>query len=121
VANRATAGYHDAQIMSGSVTLHRFDGADVLAGVAAQRWLDPAAPLLPHVALSGGRIARSFLSAAASFATVSVDAARKIQQTVFFWADERCVPPGDPESNFRLAKELLFDPLALSSSGIHRI
>lgn len=39
----------------------------------------------------------------------------------FFWADERCVPPTDPESNFKLANELLFVPLKIPASQIHRI
>ena len=39
----------------------------------------------------------------------------------FFWADERSVPPEDPESNYRIANELLFDPLAVSPGQIHRI
>ena len=39
----------------------------------------------------------------------------------FFWADERCVPPDDPESNFHLAKELLFAPLKIGDAQIHRI
>lgn len=28
-----------------------------------------------------------------------------------FWVDERCVPPGDPDSNFRLVAEILLDRL----------
>ena len=39
----------------------------------------------------------------------------------FFWADERCVPPDDPESNFKLARELLFAPLGIPENQIHRI
>ncbi|NTU44815.1 MAG: 6-phosphogluconolactonase [Chlorobiaceae bacterium] len=35
------------------------------------------------------------------------------QQTWLFWGDERCVPPGHPESNYRMAEEtlLLHSPL----------
>jgi 6-phosphogluconolactonase len=39
----------------------------------------------------------------------------------FFWADERCVPPDHPESNFRTARELLLEPLAIPLSHTHRI
>lgn len=39
----------------------------------------------------------------------------------FFWADERCVPPTDPESNYRLADEMLFQPARISPRCIHRI
>jgi 6-phosphogluconolactonase len=39
----------------------------------------------------------------------------------FFWADERCVPPTDPESNFKMANELLFAPLNIAAERIHRL
>lgn len=39
----------------------------------------------------------------------------------FFWVDERCVPPADPESNFGNADRLLFQPLHVPAEHIHRI
>ena len=39
----------------------------------------------------------------------------------FFWADERCVPPNDPESNFAAADKDFFQPLGISPGNIHRI
>jgi 6-phosphogluconolactonase len=39
----------------------------------------------------------------------------------FFWVDERCVPPDDQESNYRLAKEQLFDYIPVSNNQIFRI
>ncbi len=38
-----------------------------------------------------------------------------------YWGDERCVPPDDPQSNFGVAREILLEPLGLSSDRIHRI
>ncbi|MBA2565386.1 MAG: 6-phosphogluconolactonase [Gemmatimonadetes bacterium] len=38
-----------------------------------------------------------------------------------FWADERCVPPDDPRSNFGSARAALIDVLAFSPANIHRI
>jgi 6-phosphogluconolactonase len=38
-----------------------------------------------------------------------------------FFADERCVPLDDPESNFRLAREQLFERVPIPSSQIHPI
>lgn len=38
-----------------------------------------------------------------------------------YWGDERCVPPGDPESNYGNAREMLLDPLGLDKDQIHRI
>jgi 6-phosphogluconolactonase len=70
------------------------------------------------IALSGGRIAQHFFQAAAeAFAHSKVG----LSNVHFFWADERCVPPTDPESNFRLADELLLQPLGVCGANIHRI
>ena len=107
-----------------------FATADELAQAVASAWLDEIksanrAGKRHCVALSGGRIARKF------FASVVEQAkARKIGDgdtpslpgnVHFFWADERCVPPDDVESNFKLANELLFLPLKISENQIHRI
>jgi 6-phosphogluconolactonase len=107
-----------------------FANADELARTVAGKWLDEIAAAKRAgkrhcVALSGGRIARKF------FASVVEQAkARKIGDgdtpslpgnVHFFWADERCVPPDDVESNFKLANELLFLPLKIAEAQIHRI
>lgn len=39
----------------------------------------------------------------------------------FFWVDERCVPPSDPESNYGNANTYLFEPLQIPQEHIHRI
>ncbi len=70
------------------------------------------------LALSGGRIAQLFFSALVN------EAARQSADLTFvhfFWADERCVPPTDPESNFGIAHRLLLVPLTIASDRIHRI
>lgn len=100
-----------------------FANADELASRAASLWLDEieSANRVGKnycVALSGGRITQKF------FATTAEQAkARKIsfERVHFFWADERCVPPTDPESNFKMANELLFAPLKISENQIHRL
>lgn len=38
-----------------------------------------------------------------------------------WWGDERCVPPDDERSNFRLAKETLLDRLRKPPATTHRI
>src|SRR5262245_27860720 len=70
------------------------------------------------LALSGGRIAQHFFSALANQAKHQ---GPDLGFAHFFWADERCVPPTDPQSNFGLAHHLLFAPLAIPSERIHRI
>ncbi len=39
----------------------------------------------------------------------------------FFWGDERCVPPNDPQSNYGMANEVFLEKIALSKGNIHRI
>jgi 6-phosphogluconolactonase len=100
-----------------------FATADELAQAVASAWLDEIeaanrAGKTHCVALSGGRIARKFFAAVAEKARTRQVSFGHVH---FFWADERCVPPDDPESNFHLAKELLFGPLKIGDAQIHRI
>lgn len=43
------------------------------------------------------------------------------QKTEVFWVDERCVPPDHPDSNYRMANELLLSKVPLEEKQIHRI
>lgn len=38
-----------------------------------------------------------------------------------FWVDERAVPPHDPQSNYRLARESFLDPVNFPKENVHRI
>ncbi len=40
---------------------------------------------------------------------------------VFFFGDERCVPPDHPESNFGLAQNALFGPVGIKPANVHRL
>jgi len=107
----------------GKFELVSFAGGDELAQAAARAWLEKVAAASRAgrrhlVALSGGRIARRFFSAAAEQAKVRAVSFAGVH---FFWADERCVPPDDTESNFRLANELLLAPLKIAENQIHRL
>ena len=100
-----------------------FPSDDALAGAAADRWLDELsariAAAAPYcVALSGGRIAQKFFTAVARRAKARSVSFAGIH---FFWGDERCVPPKDPESNFLLAKTHLLDQLEIQPDRIHRV
>ena len=104
-------------------TLITFPNDVLLARAVAREWLDVVEKFSHDgrtqcVALSGGRIAREFFNAVVEGAR-----ARSISlaQVHFFWADERCVPPTDPESNFAVADKLLFQPLAVPRENVHRI
>ncbi len=45
----------------------------------------------------------------------------KWQHVHLFWVDERCVPPGDPESNYLLAEEHFIKPARFPQRNVHRI
>ena len=42
-------------------------------------------------------------------------------RATLWWGDERCVPPDDERSNFRLAREKLLDKVAVQPRELHRI
>lgn len=72
-----------------------------------------------HIVLTGGSTPRqAYESFAETVRSVGVDVGR----THFWFGDERCVPPSDERSNFRLARESLLDPLGLSEGPhVHRM
>lgn len=106
-----------------NVELISFDSPEALAAAAAEVWVQEveaanSAGKSLSVALSGGRITQKFY-----LSTVEKALARKISfaKVHFFWADERCVGPDDPESNYKLAEDLLFEPLKIPDGQIHRL
>lgn len=102
--------------------LEQFETDTELAHAVARAWLDVISDageeVTRCVALSGGRIAKLFF---ATLAQQSMARGISLGGVHFFWADERCVPALDAESNFRVAQELLFTPLEIGSQNIHRI
>ena len=85
-------------------TLLVVDDATALARVAADRLCDWATKTSGpvRVALSGGSTPRRTYQELAS--TPPVDRF-PWQRVHWFWGDERFVPPDDPASNFRMARE----------------
>ncbi|MEE9429980.1 MAG: 6-phosphogluconolactonase [Melioribacteraceae bacterium] len=43
------------------------------------------------------------------------------EKTNFFFGDERCVPPNDAESNFKMVDDILFSPLQIPTNNIFRV
>jgi 6-phosphogluconolactonase len=66
------------------------------------------------LAISGGNTPRPMFSvmAQADFDWANVH---------IFWVDERCVPPDDDLSNFKMADETLLTPARISKYNVHRI
>jgi 6-phosphogluconolactonase len=69
------------------------------------------------IALSGGTTPEIIFSVLSNDFPGSV----AWQNVHFFWGDERCVPPSDSESNFRMAYEKLLSKINIPSVNIHRI
>lgn len=69
-----------------------------------------------RIALSGGNTPRPVY---AEFGRMSRDL--PWERVRFTFGDERCVPPNDPESNFRMAREALFAPYGVPDSSILRM
>ena len=69
-----------------------------------------------RIALSGGNTPRPIY---AEFARLSRDL--PWEQVRFTFGDERCVPPDDEQSNFRMVHESLFAPAAVPEKSILRL
>jgi 6-phosphogluconolactonase len=69
-----------------------------------------------RIALSGGNTPRPIF---AEFGRIARDL--PWERVQFTFGDERCVPPDHSESNFRMARESLFDPQSISEKSIMRL
>jgi 6-phosphogluconolactonase len=69
-----------------------------------------------RIALSGGNTPRPVYT---RLATVARDLPWELFRITF--GDERCVPPDDPQSNFRMARETLFVPATVPEESIMRM
>ena len=100
-----------------------FDDLEALSRAAASLFIESCAQGIRTrtralVALSGGNTPMELykLLAEPSYAE-AVDWAK----THIFWGDERCVPPDDPESNYRQANDALRVRVPIPKENIHRV
>ncbi len=70
------------------------------------------------VALSGGSTPKTMLGLLATEPLVGTIDWTKLH---LFWSDERAVPPDDEQSNYRMAREALFNRVAVPPEQIHRM
>jgi 6-phosphogluconolactonase len=68
--------------------------------------------------LAGGSTPRAMYE---RLAALGRDAAVDWRKVVFFWGDERSVPPNHQDSNYRMAREALLDPLGIDAKQAHRM
>jgi len=89
------------------------DDPEQVASIVADE-LDEAARAGRAIALTGGRSpGRAYQLAAEREPDWS--------KASLWWGDERCVPPDDDRSNYKLARENLLDRLEAQPAEVHRI
>ena len=85
---------------------------------------DPAVPvaqLLAEQARRGGSIVLTGGSSVADAYRRAAELEPDWSKVTLWWGDERCVPPEDERSNYRLAQENLLDRLEQQPHELHRI
>ena len=107
---------------SEATAVRRFEDLDALSHAAA----DELATLVRaavvdrgtcSIALSGGSTPKRLFEL---FAQAGRDAL-PWEHIDLWWGDERTVPPDHADSNYRMTRETLIDPLGLAASHVHRI
>jgi 6-phosphogluconolactonase len=92
--------------------------ANAFANVLAQRIASLSQKQnVVSVSLSGGSTPKLLFEVLANEFGDHVD----WSQVHWFWGDERCVPPSDPESNYGAAERLLLSKINVPKSNVHRI
>jgi 6-phosphogluconolactonase len=104
-------------------TVEVYPTREVLMQAAAERFVVAARAAVRAsgrfaVALAGGATPRGLYALLASGALAARVEWSRVQ---VFFGDERCVPPDDPASNYRMARESLLDRVALPAANVCRI
>lgn len=94
-----------------------------LAEEAAERFVEAQTRAISEsgrftVALSGGSTPQSL------YARLAVEPFRSLvdwERVTICWGDERCVPPQHPDSNYRLAHDLLLSRVPVRPENVHRM
>ncbi len=103
--------------------IETFPTPEILADAVARHIVARAAEAVAAtgrftLALAGGSTPRA---AYALLATDAFDHRVEWGRVHVLWGDERCVPPDDPRSNYRMAKEALLERVPIPAQQIHRI
>jgi 6-phosphogluconolactonase len=98
--------------------------ADAFADAAAAVFIESAIASVADrgrfsVALSGGSTPRAVFARLAGDETARLKVSWR--QNDWWWSDERTVPPGDPDSNFRMAFESLLGHVPIDPARVHRL
>ena len=105
------------------VTYYVLPNSDALAGAMAKQLLEAAqaaaeARGVARIAISGGNTPKrtfELLAGESQFSKFPWD------KTDLFWVDERCVPPDDKDSNYRMTRLAMLDKVPLAADRVFRI
>jgi 6-phosphogluconolactonase len=111
IAWRTAMGYAGA--MELDVYPTDAEAFEAAAALIARRVTSAAGERTAAVALAGGRSGRGVMVALAARGDLPWE------RVEWFWGDERCVPPDDPRSNVRLARDSLLVPRGVVAARIH--
>ncbi len=100
------------EIFKNTDELSQFFGQFILTGM--QNMPDGQ---LYSLALSGGSTPKAVFAYLAAHFKDQINWGK----LCIFWSDERCVPPGSAESNYRMAKENLLDHVPIPADQIFRM
>lgn len=105
--------------MAPEVTKHVFGGPGELA-LGAADWI--AATLARTIAVRG-EASLVLAGGSTPAATYSALAGLPVDWRAvrLYWGDERCVPPTESASNYRMARETLLDPAGVPADNVYRI
>jgi 6-phosphogluconolactonase len=100
-----------------------FDGLEPLSWAAATRFEEQARVKAIEkkpfsVALSGGSTPKLLFELLAS---PTFQGRVRWPSVQLFQVDERCVPPGDPQSNYRMIRQALLEATPLPEANFHRM
>jgi 6-phosphogluconolactonase len=104
----------EIRVLQDSEELAR-EGADLFAWIGSQAH---ARAGRFKVCLTGGTTPRRMYEA---LATLYEERRLDVRDVEFYFGDERCVPPDDPASNYRLARDTLFRPLKILETQTFRM
>lgn len=100
--------------------IHISKSPEELANLFAERlllWIDEHTQSIYHIALSGGNTPSILFKLLADKYLFLIP----WQKIHFWWGDERMVPPDNPESNYKIANDLLISKIAIPDHHVHRI
>ncbi len=108
--------------MSENISIRVYESPDDLITGLCDQWLkiirtSRVRARALHLALAGGTTPKRFYEFVAELPADGID----WKKVHLWWGDERCVPPSDPESNYRMVRESLLDHIDIPAENIHRM